>query len=142
MTYTMGFGCSRGGSYALIDKASKKVVAAAITCPPRNVPFSKSASEMTKFLNKAGMEMGPDVLLNPRMRSLGTWMANTEGFLGSYLNDNFLYISCFATDPEYQGKGCGTALLKFLGKVADADGVVSYLETAGLRNVGFYTYKG
>lgn len=99
MTYTMGFGIRRGGSYALIDKSSRKVVAGAICCPPRSVPFSKSGSEMTIFLRKAGMEMGPDVLLNPRMRSLGTWMANTEGGCGAHLRDNFLYISTFATDP-------------------------------------------
>jgi GNAT superfamily N-acetyltransferase len=48
----------------------------------------------------------------------------------------------FATAPEYQGHGCGSALLKFLGEVADTDGVPSYLETAGVRNTTFYTKKG
>lgn len=48
----------------------------------------------------------------------------------------------FATAPEYQGHGSGSALLSFLGKVADTDGVLSYLETAGNRNVSFYTKKG
>jgi len=48
----------------------------------------------------------------------------------------------FATSPEYQGHGCGSALLSFLSKVADADGVVSYLETAGIRNATFYAKKG
>ena len=48
----------------------------------------------------------------------------------------------FATAPEYQGKGCGSALLQFLGLVADTDGVVSYLETAGVRNTTFYSKKG
>ena len=48
----------------------------------------------------------------------------------------------FATDPEYQGRGCGSALLRFLGEVADTDGVPAYLETAGARNVGFYSKKG
>lgn len=40
----------------------------------------------------------------------------------------------FATAPEWQGKGCGSILIKFLGEVADADGVVSFLETAGYKN--------
>lgn len=48
----------------------------------------------------------------------------------------------FATSPEYQGRGCGSALLGFLGEVADADGVVGYLETAGVRNETFYEMKG
>ena len=38
--------------------------------------------------------------------------------------------------------GCGSALLDFLGKVADVDGVVSYLETAGNKNISFYSKKG
>ena len=48
----------------------------------------------------------------------------------------------FATAPEYQGCGCGSALLQFLGEVADTDGVVGYLETAGNRNTSFYANKG
>merc|ERR1711879_772417 len=41
-----------------------------------------------------------------------------------------------------QGRGVGTALLRFLGAVADADGVPTYLETAGSRNTSFYADKG
>jgi len=33
-------------------------------------------------------------------------------------------------------------MLSFLGDVADTDGVVSYLESAGGRNIGFYAKKG
>ena len=32
--YCMHYGCSRGGTYALIDKSSEKVVSAAVTGPP------------------------------------------------------------------------------------------------------------
>ena len=55
--YTAYFGCSRGGTYALVDKASGKVVAAAITCPPKCTPFSKSYNEMGINIRKAGMMM-------------------------------------------------------------------------------------
>ena len=53
-----------------------------------------------------------------------------------------LYVSIFATAPDCQGQGCGSLLLNFLNDVADADGVCSYLETAGVRNTMFYTKKG
>jgi GNAT superfamily N-acetyltransferase len=52
-----------------------------------------------------------------------------------------LEIVIIATAPEYQGRGFGTALFRFLGEVADADGVPSHLETVGLRNVGFYAKR-
>ena len=101
ITYTIHFGINRGGCYALLDKASRKVVAAAITTPPRTVPFNKSGDEMTINLRKAGMQMGPDVLLNPRMKTLGVWMGNMEEGVASTLRGNFLYTSMFATAPEY-----------------------------------------
>jgi GNAT superfamily N-acetyltransferase len=116
------------------------VVAAAYTGPPRTVPFSKSFEEMGINIRKAGMAYGPTVLLNPRMKTLGIWLDQMES--GQPLGGNYFYISMFATAPEYQGNGCGSALLAFLGEVADTDGVVSYLETAGLRNTTFYTRKG
>ena len=43
----------------------------------------------------------------------------------------------FATSPEYQGRGCRNTLIEFLGDLADVDGVESYLETAGVRNIIF-----
>ena len=33
-------------------------------------------------------------------------------------------------------------MLSFLCDVADTDGVISYLESAGGRNIGFYAKKG
>lgn len=74
------------------------------------------------------------------MKTLGVWMGGMEE--GQSLGGNYLYVSTFATDPNYQGRGCGTALIDFLALVADTDGVVSYLETAGERNCGFYAAKG
>jgi hypothetical protein len=48
-------------------------MAAAITCPPRTVSFSKSFDEMGSNCRIAGMKLAPDVLLHPRMKSLGVW---------------------------------------------------------------------
>jgi GNAT superfamily N-acetyltransferase len=74
------------------------------------------------------------------MKTLGIWLDQMEQ--GQPLGGNYFYISMFATAPEYQGHGCGSALLEFLGLVADTDGVPSYLETAGVRNTTFYAKKG
>jgi GNAT superfamily N-acetyltransferase len=141
--YTAHFGVSRNGLYALVDNTSHRVVAAAVTGPPRTVAFSKSFEEMGINIRRAGMEMGQEILCNNlRMKSLGQWLGATAERCGHLLQGNYLYVSMFATAPEYQGQGCGSLLLQFLGDVADADGVPSYLETAGTRNVTFYSTKG
>lgn len=139
--YCVHFGLKRGSVYALVDPASSRVVAATVTGPPRAVPFGRmSPEEMGLNCRKAGMSLAAEVLLNPRMKSLGMWQGNTEETLG--MAGNFLYVVMFATAPEWQGRGVGTVLLRFLGDVADADGVASYLETAGVRNTTFYARKG
>ena len=142
--YTVYFGVSRKGTYALVDIASNRAVSAAVTCPPRTVSFSKSYEEMGINIRRAGMQMGQEILCNNlRQKTLSQWMAEAEQQCHPLLNrGNYFYVSMFATHPDYQNQGCGSCLLSFLGDVADADGVPSYLETAGLRNVTFYTKKG
>lgn len=53
-----------------------------------------------------------------------------------------LHVAVLACDPGRQGSGCGSTLLQFIGRLADADGVPSYLETTGERHEAFYSKKG
>ena len=74
-----------------------------------------------------------------------TALAKTASGIAATLTDGTVEeydVVMFATAPEAQGKGCGKALLKLLGEIADADGVVAFLETAGVRNIGFYRTGG
>lgn len=141
--YLCLFGAHRNALYALIAKDSGRVVAAAICGPPYSSAFDRSYDEMGRNLRKAGtMELAQEILAgNIRMNSLGAWQ-HKHGCGGTDGYGNFLYISTFATAPEFQGQGCGSTLLRFIGKVADADGVATYLETAGVRNTAFYSKKG
>lgn len=140
--YSVRFGIMRNGAYALVDQASGKVVAATVTGPPGTVEFGRmSTGEMEQHIRKAGMEMAIEVLTRyPRNNVLGEWQGQAQAAAG--VGRKYLYILLFDTAPEWQGRGCGSALLRFLGDVADADGVVSFLETAGTRNCGFYARKG
>jgi len=140
--YSVHFGIARNGAYALIDQASGQVVAATVTGPPGTVPFGRmSTGEMEQHLRKAGMEFAIEVLTRyPRNNVLGQWQDHAQTAAG--LGRKHLYILFFDTLPEWQGRGCGSALLRFLGDIADIDGVVSFLETAGERNCAFYARKG
>jgi GNAT superfamily N-acetyltransferase len=140
-TYCGYFAMARGGLFALVDPKTGRVLAAAATGPPKTVSFGRmSGGEMGDWIRIAGMTIGIDILANNlRMRALGAWQ---NGVQESQHLPPHLYVVMFATHPDSQGKGCGKALLNFLGEVADADGVVAFLETAGARNCGFYNTGG
>ena len=46
-----------------------------------------------------------------------------------------------AVAPEWQNKGCGSVLAKFVALLGDTDRVPIYLETEGPRNEQFYREK-
>ena len=132
-TYSAWFALARNGLYALVDSAApRQVLAASITGPPAAIPYgSMSGGEMGDNCRQAGMEMAIEVLAhNMRNRVLGTWQEQAQQH-GAGARQPCLEIVIFATAPESQGRGCGSALLRFLGEVADADGVWTHLETAG-----------
>jgi ribosomal protein S18 acetylase RimI-like enzyme len=52
------------------------------------------------------------------------------------------YLLIVAVDPELQGKGAGSALVKEGLARADAAGVPCYLETSEETNIGFYRRLG
>ena len=144
MAYSAYFALARNGLYALVHAAEpRKVLAAAVTGPPGTIPYGKmSGGEMGDWCQKAGMAMAIEVLANGekalRNRVLGTWQGQAHGAAHS----RHLEVVIVAAAPECQGRGVGSALLAFLGQLADADGVATHLETAGARNAGFYARKG
>jgi ribosomal protein S18 acetylase RimI-like enzyme len=52
------------------------------------------------------------------------------------------YIKAVATDPDAQGKGYGSIMMRTLGAAADEHQVESYLETTGDKNRSFYETFG
>lgn len=142
--YCALFAVARGGLYALVDPETDKVVAGAVTGPPNATSFGRmSGGEMGDNIREAGMSIGQDILANNmRMRALGAWQHAIQESQGLANRTNYLYVVMFATLPEAQGKGYGKALLNFLGEVADADGCIAFLETAGARNISFYQKGG
>jgi GNAT superfamily N-acetyltransferase len=52
------------------------------------------------------------------------------------------YLSVLGTDPEAQGRGVGSALLRPVLEQCDADGVSAYLESSKERNLDFYARHG
>ncbi|KAI0265854.1 hypothetical protein BC834DRAFT_155727 [Gloeopeniophorella convolvens] len=54
----------------------------------------------------------------------------------------YFYIGGIATDPESQGHGYGTALMRAMNAIADEEGKPSYLDSSNVINTGFYNSVG
>lgn len=55
-----------------------------------------------------------------------------------HLRDPHWYLEVLATDPKYQGRGVGKALLEPVLAVCDAEGLPAYLETQKESNLAYY----
>jgi ribosomal protein S18 acetylase RimI-like enzyme len=52
------------------------------------------------------------------------------------------YLAVLGTEPEYQGRGFGGALMRPVLDRCDRDGVGAYLESSKRRNIAFYERHG
>lgn len=52
------------------------------------------------------------------------------------------YLPLIGVDPAQQGKGCGSALLRYALERCDREGVVAYLESSNPRNIPLYERHG
>jgi GNAT superfamily N-acetyltransferase len=52
------------------------------------------------------------------------------------------YLPLIGVDPAHQGRGCGSALLKYALTRCDRDGMPAYLESSNPRNVPLYQRHG
>jgi GNAT superfamily N-acetyltransferase len=52
------------------------------------------------------------------------------------------YLATLGTDPEAQGRGIGSALMRPVLEQCDAEGLPAYLESSKERNVPFYARHG
>ncbi|KAG2443484.1 hypothetical protein HXX76_001837 [Chlamydomonas incerta] len=55
---------------------------------------------------------------------------------------DFLYIACFGTAPEQQGRGLGSQLIRRVLQHADAKNLPVYLEASGTASAAFYRRHG
>ena len=52
------------------------------------------------------------------------------------------YLATLGTDPDFQGKGIGSALMRPVLDQCDAEGWPAYLESSKERNIPFYSRHG
>jgi len=132
--FTIGlkYGLQNDGAYA----TSPKLEGVAVWLPPKKIHqsiWSIIRCGGLKALRKAGfgvIKRGWPILqymepAHKRLAPMDHW-----------------YLALLAVDPEHQGKGYGSLLLKAKFKEIDEQGLPAYLETNTEENVGFYEKHG
>lgn len=112
---------------------------------PRGVAIWLPPGETAMTENRitaAGMDASPAVLGEEAFGRFASAMALIEPYREQDVPPQHWYLALIGVDPDYAGKGIGSALLRPILAQADADGLPCYLETAEERNVAYYHKHG
>ncbi len=77
-----------------------------------------------------------------RLRSVSEAVTTLERRRHHHCPQPHFYLSALGVEPERQGQGIGTALLRPVLERCDSEDLPAYLETAGTRNVRLYERHG
>jgi ribosomal protein S18 acetylase RimI-like enzyme len=88
---------------------------------------------------RQGLRVVPSVLRG-QQRRIGYKMLNE--MTARHPHEEHWYLAVLATDPSYQGRGIGRALLEPMLARADEAGVATYLETQKESNLAYYGRYG
>jgi ribosomal protein S18 acetylase RimI-like enzyme len=77
-----------------------------------------------------------------RLRKVADAVATLEEHRHRHVPSPHFYLSALGVDPDRQGEGIGTSLVKPVLDRCDRDGTPAYLETAVARNVLLYERLG
>lgn len=77
-----------------------------------------------------------------RLRSVSEAVTTLERRRHHHCPQQHFYLSALGVEPERQGQGIGSALMKPVLDRCDAEIIPAYLETAGTRNVQLYERHG
>ena len=105
--------------------------------------FAPGKSDMTNFrmMRVGGMafsrEMGPDIL--ERLNMIGEY---TSRMRKQIVTEPHWHLFPIAVEPEYQGKGFGSALMRSMLDRITGEGLPCYLETQKETNLSLYEHFG
>jgi ribosomal protein S18 acetylase RimI-like enzyme len=123
--------CIRKGHPIQVNE-NDKMVAAAVIYPPGAYPLP--VIDQWLILLKSILGNGwYDI------KAWNKWLIEVDK---NHPTEAHFYLEYLGVEPEYQGMGFGSSILKYLNTKADEAGVGCYLENANPRNISFYQQAG
>ena len=124
---------SRDACYVALDQGT--VVGVAIWAPPGTYPFDlRTNLRMSPHILKLFGRLGPRTIA--RLADMDTNAAK------HFPSEPTWYLQALGVDPNRQGAGIGSAILRECLSRVDAEGKAAYLETSGEANVRLYRRHG
>jgi len=115
---------------------ASKVEGAALWIPPGKYPLSVTGMML------AGLMLVPFKFGRAAFARLMSSLGYYERLHKRHVPRHHWYLATLGVDPERQGQGIGSALIRQVLERADADAVFCYLETEKQENVRFYRRHG
>mmetsp|Transcript_6073 Transcript_6073/g.19068 ORF Transcript_6073/g.19068 Transcript_6073/m.19068 type:complete len:274 (-) Transcript_6073:205-1026(-) len=141
LTWSLTKALSFGGAVYVLLEESERVVAATAVYPPTVPTYGTTRWQFLSLALTVGAP--PDADGKPgALDRLNAVEGVTSRLHETHAAEPHLFVYCFAVDPDVQGKGVGSVLLRFVCRLADKLQCPAYLETSGQRNQGFYSAKG
>ncbi len=91
---------------------------------------------------QSGLDQLPSILGQDAFIKFGQMLDFLQPLAAAAMPQEFWYLMVVGVEPNYQGRGVGTALLRPILKRADEARVPCYLETFNDRNIVFYERLG
>jgi ribosomal protein S18 acetylase RimI-like enzyme len=124
---------SHDAVFAATDEETGKILGAAIWGPPGAYPPAEDGA--------TGDEV-PSYLADVNKQIIEGLQAFDDNCNRHFPDEPVWYLKLLGVDPEGQGRGIGSTLLRESLRELDEDGFPAYLETGTERNVRFYKRFG
>ena len=112
------------------SQVTEDLGSAALWVPPGRPPLSAGAA----------LRLAP-LVRHTRGRTLRT-LRLLAAVDSHHPREPHYYLGVLGTDPPFQGRGLGSAVMAPVLRRCDADGIPAYLESSKERNVPFYSRHG
>jgi len=84
----------------------------------------------------------PDIVRTMSIRGIRRSVAFITSLEEVHPKEKHFYLQFLGVDPDHQGKGVGSSLIKPILHICDRESCGAYLETSKEKNLGFYERHG
>ena len=136
LPWLMGVGIGYGERYGEVVTTAGDMLGHAVWLPPGETSLAEE--RMSEF----GFDRAAERLGDEALKRFGDFMEHMSAHHDRLMPARHWYLMILGVEPDRQGQGIGSTLIRPALERADADRLPCYLETAKERNLAFYRRHG